>query len=188
MKPMNQNQHRETNTKKWPNIIAAIFVIISVGAAAFLGWQSFQLKQRQKTLILAISTQKQNLIELKEREKIGQKMKAAEILNKAKVYRKNWSKVLTDINQAFPERGQIKFNSISVDATNSVEVQVTSPDISNAARFLSLVKSSDKLSNGFISTISPAISNENGASTYNFNATFDYQPKASTTELTTDES
>lgn len=185
---MNQNKHHETNTKRWPNIIAAIFVVVSVGAAAFIGWQSFQLKQSEQELVIAIENQKTSLIALKEREKIGEKMKAAEILNKAKEYRKNWSEVLTDINQAFPERGEIKFNSVSVDATNAVTVQATASDISNAARFLSLVKSSNKMSNGFISTISPSGSGGEGSSDYNFHATFDYEPEAQVIELTTDES
>lgn len=185
---MNQNQHRETNIKKWPTFIAVAFIVASIGVAAFIGWQSFQLKQSEQGLILAIENQKTSLVALKEREKIGEKMKAAEILNKAKVYRKNWSKVLTDINQAFPERGEIKFNSVTVDATNRVTVQATASDISNAARFLSLVKASEKMNNGFISTISPAASGQEGVIAYNFSASFDYTPTAETTELTTDES
>ena len=185
---MNQNQHKTTDNKKWPNLIAAAFVLISVGAAAFLGWQSFQLTQSEQELKLAIDNQKASLIVLKEREKIGEKMKAAELLNKAKTYRKDWSVVLKDINQVFPKRGEIKFNGVSVDASNSVSVQGTAADISNAAQFLSLVKNSDKMKNAFISDIRPASSGDNGPINYNFSATFDYDPNTQTKALTTDES
>jgi Tfp pilus assembly protein PilN len=185
---MNENPKRKTNIKKAPNLIAGAFVILSVGAAAFLGWQSFQLKQSEQELIIAIENQKETLITLKEREKIGEKMKAAEILNKAKVYRKDWSVVLKDLNQAFPERGEIKFRNVAVDATDTVTVQGTASDITNAARFLSLVKSSNNLSDGFISTISPASNGLEGNTTYNFNASFQYEPTTQTKALTTDES
>jgi len=172
---MQENKIHDIEKKNpWPNLIAALFVLTSVGIAAYIGWQSYSLSNTSTELKVAIQTQKENLIKLQEREQIGQKMKAAQLLRKAKNYRKNWSVVLNDLNKAFTSTNAIKFNSVSVDNDNTVQVSAKARDFLTAAGFLVLVKRSDVFNNAFISRISPESSNESGGTTYNFNATFDY--------------
>lgn len=180
---MNQtNKSHEDFKTRWPNYIVVVFVLTSVGIAALFGWQSYQLDQQKEQLLSAIETQKQNLITLREQEKIGEKMRAAEILNKAKRYRKNWSQILKDLNETFTDRGVITFNSVTVDSDNTVSVQAKAKDILTAASFLVLVKRSDKFENGFISTISPSSSGVSDSIEYQFNATFDYLPTQTATQ------
>jgi len=184
---MNHTKNSDEGLKRnWPNFIVGAFVIASIGVAGFIGWQGYQLAQKEQQLLVAIETQKQNLADLKEKEKIGEKMKAAEILNKAKKYRKNWSQVLKDLNETFTDRGAITFNNVAVDAANMVSVQAQAKDILTAASFLVLVKRSDKFENGFISSISPSGTGISGATQYQFNATFDYlMIQESNTEINT---
>ncbi len=182
---MNHTQTPEENFgKKWPNYIVAGFVLISIAVAAWFAWQGYQLKQTESQLLIAIENQKQNLVELKEREKIGEKMKAAEILNKAKKYRKNWSQVLKSLNETFTSRGDITFSSVSVDSGNVVKVNASAKDLLTAASFLLMVKRSDDFDNGFISNISPSTTSAEGVSEYQFNATFDYLETTDTTQNT----
>lgn len=168
--------------KSWLNIIAALFVATSIAIAAYMAWKIYDLKTTENQLKVAIETQKENLTELREREQIGSKMRAVEILRKARNYRKNWSEVLNDLNNAFTSQGRIKFNSVTVDADDAVEIRAEAPDFLTAASFLVLVKRSDKFNNAFISTITPKGGNEETSISYNFNASFDYLGTPSTEE------
>lgn len=180
---MQEPQLNETpNGKSWLNIIAALFVATSIGIAAYMTWKIYDLKTTENQLKIAIETQKENLAELREREQIGSKMKAVEILRKARNYRKNWSEVLTDLNNAFTSQGRIKFNSVAVDADNAVEIRAQAPDFLTAASFLVLVKRSDKFDNAFISTIAPKGGREEAGVSYNFSASFDYLGTPATKE------
>lgn len=168
----------------WLNYIIVVFILTSIAIAALFVWQTYQLAQKKEQLLVAIEAQKQNLIDLREREKIGEKMKAAEILTKATNYRKNWSQVLKDLNETFTDRGVITFNSVTVDSANIVSVQAKAKDILTAASFLVMVKRSDKFENGFISSISPSNTGVLRPIEYQFNATFDYLPHQTVTTKT----
>lgn len=172
---MQENQiHDIEKMNPWPNWIAALFVLTSVGISAYLAWQSYSLNKSFTELKVAIETQKENLTQLKEREQIGQRMKAAQILRKAKNYRKNWSVVLNDLNQTFTTNNAIKFNSVSIDNDNTVQVNAEARDFLTAAGFLVLIKRSDLFDNAFISNITPQSNNESGGTRYSFQANFDY--------------
>lgn len=173
---MQANQTHDIEKKTyWINWIAAFFVCSSIGLAAYLGWQSHHLNQSSEALKVAIETQKENLIKLKEREQIGERMKAAQILGKAKNYRKNWSVVLNDLNQTFTTNSKaLKFNRVAIDNNNTIQVNASTRDILTAAGFLVRIKRSDLFENAFISKISPQSKNESGGTSYNFQATFDY--------------
>ncbi len=171
---MTQKRTNDNEKKsRLPSLLAWAFVLVSVGISGWFGWQGYQLEQTEQKLLSAIETQKKNLQELKQREKIGERMKAADLLNKAENYRTNWSEVYKDLNNAFTKTGQIKFNSVSVNSNNEVSVSAEADDILTAASFLLMVRRDDNFSNAFISNISPQ-GNAGDGLKYSFNATFDY--------------
>ena len=172
---MQDNQNLDSEKKnRWPNLIAALFVLTSVGIAAFMGWQNYSLDLKEEGLKAAIENQKESLVTLEKREQIGEQMRAVSILRRAQTYRKNWSVVLSDLNTAFTNDGLVKFNSVSVDNDNTVTIRGEAQDFLAAAGFLILVKRSENFDNAFISTINPSGGTQEEDQFYQFSATFDY--------------
>lgn len=169
---MSEHKHKKTNPKNLLNWVALSFIVFSLGISGFFAWQKYDLGQKQKQLTQAIETQKQTLIELKQREQIGERMRAAEILNKAEKYRTNWSVVVKDLNETFTDRSPVVFKSVSVSAEGEISVSAETNDILSAAGFLVLIERSEKFDNGFIGQISPQ--GEGAEQIYTFSATFDY--------------
>ena len=61
---MNHTKNSDEGLKRnWPNFIVGAFVIASIGVAGFIGWQGYQLAQKEQQLLVAIETQKQNIDE-----------------------------------------------------------------------------------------------------------------------------
>lgn len=166
-----------TKTKKnWLNIALCAFILFSIGVAGYLGWKGHNFTKQQTQLLTAINTQKQILLELESREQVGARIRAAELLTKAKNYRVSWSQAVKDLEKTFTERGKISFNQVSITPSGEVSVTAESEDLLSAASFLVLVERSDVFENGFISNISTQGANDK---TYRFSATFNYLAKQS---------
>lgn len=157
----------------WLSLIGTLFVLVSLGIAGFFVWQSYNLDNQQSQLVQAIQTQKETLVELKDREKIGERMRAAEILNQAQNYRQSWSKIVTDLNTTFTRRGKIAFNNVTISSEGEITVQAKADSLLTAAGFLVMVNRSDKFENGFINRVAPENTQEE-SSGYLFNATLNY--------------
>ena len=163
----------------WTKRLLVAFVMVSVVAAVGFGVYNYQLKNQQQQLLDAIDKQKQALATLKEREQVGERMRAADILQKAQNYRVEWSEIVKALKSEVEQPSGITFNSVSVTNGNQVGVQGEAPSLLGVAAWLKLVNSSDSFSHGFVGTISPA-SEDKG--TYLFSATFEYTPVEPETE------
>lgn len=157
----------------WVTRLAIAFVLLSLVAAAGFGFLNYRLKGQQQQLLSAIENQKQTLETLKQREQVGERMRAAEILKKAQGYRINWSELVAHLEDELQQPSQINFNTVSVQNENQINVQAQAPSLLGVAAWLDLVNRSDSFNQGFVGSITGA---NQDTGTHDFTASFNYTP------------
>lgn len=116
-------------------MLLGVFVLLTVGAAGFVGYKKYELDQAIKTNTAKLNTLDTKIQELEQKQKVGEVFRAKQILAKAEGLRTEWSEVFTKLYVLIQSTAGVDLASLSSSGEN-IQVAAKADNFADVSKLL----------------------------------------------------